>query len=65
MPEDGPPATAVSYQLRVVLAGISPLIWRRLLVAGDTTITQLHEILQAAFGWSDEHLHRFTIHGID
>ena len=26
----------VVYLLRVVLRGISPLIWRRLLVAGDT-----------------------------
>lgn len=30
------------YQLRVVIAGISPLIWRRLLVTGETTIAQLH-----------------------
>ena len=26
------------YQLRIVLRGISPLIWRRLLVRGDTTL---------------------------
>jgi Plasmid pRiA4b ORF-3-like protein len=26
------------YQLRVVLHGISPLIWRRLLVRSDSTI---------------------------
>ena len=30
------------YQLRAVLRGISPLIWRRLLVRSDTTIAQLH-----------------------
>ena len=24
------------YQLRVVLSGVSPLVWRRLLVASDT-----------------------------
>ncbi|PZS12453.1 MAG: hypothetical protein DLM60_22275 [Pseudonocardiales bacterium] len=51
------------YQLRVVLAGSSPLIWRRLLIPADTTIAGLHAILQAAFGWSGEHLHRFVIHG--
>ena len=51
------------YQLRAVLRGISPLIWRRLLVRSDTTIAQLHEILQVAFGWEDIHLHRFQIHG--
>jgi hypothetical protein len=51
------------YQLRVVLTGISPLIWRRLLIPADTTIAGLHAILQAAFGWSGEHLHRFVIQG--
>jgi pRiA4b ORF-3-like protein len=45
--------------------GSSPLIWRRLLVAGDTSIAELHQILQTAVGWSDEHLHRFPIHGVD
>jgi hypothetical protein len=42
---------------------VSPLVWRRLLVASDTTIAELHEILQSAFDWSGEHLHRFLIHG--
>ena len=51
------------YQLRVVLLGISPIIWRRLLVRGDSTIADLHDILQISFGWSDDHLHRFLIHG--
>ena len=53
------------YQLRVVLADISPMVWRRLLVPAETTIASLHEILQTAFGWSDEHLHRFTIHAVE
>lgn len=53
------------YQLRVVLCDISPLVWRRLLVTSDTSIAQLHEILQLAFDWSGEHLHRFRIHGKD
>ncbi|MGH3846124.1 MAG: plasmid pRiA4b ORF-3 family protein [Pseudonocardiaceae bacterium] len=50
------------YQLRVVLRGISPLTWRRLLIPADTTIAGLHTILQTVFGWSGEHLHRFVIH---
>ena len=53
------------YQLRVVLHGISPLIWRRLLVVGDTTVAGLHAVLQTAFGWGGEHLHRFVIHGVE
>jgi hypothetical protein len=51
------------YQLRAVLRGISPLIWRRLLVHSDSTVAQLHEVLQIAFGWDDEHLNRFEIRG--
>jgi len=51
------------YQLRVVLRGISPLIWRRLLVRSETTLAQLHTILQVVLAWSDEHLHSFHIHG--
>src|SRR3954451_8024811 len=51
------------YQLRVVLCGVSPLVWRRLLVASDTSLAELHAILQYAFAWSDGHLHRFRIHG--
>ncbi len=53
----------VIYQLRVVLRGISPLIWRRLLVRGDSTLADLHATVQTALGWSDEHLNRFVIHG--
>jgi hypothetical protein len=55
----------VIYQLRVVFEGISPLIWRRLLVPGDYSIADLHFILQIAFDWDDWNLHRFFIHGKD
>jgi hypothetical protein len=60
-----PPSAPVPlvYQLRVVLRGVSPLIWRRLLVPSDSTVADLHRTLQVAFGWSDEHLHRFVIQG--
>ena len=53
------------YQLRVVLCDVSPLVWRRLVVTSDTSIAELHEMLQITFDWSDEHLHRFRIHGRD
>jgi hypothetical protein len=51
------------YHLRIRLDRISPLIWRRLLVTSETTIAELHAIIQIAFGWSDSHLHQFVIHG--
>jgi hypothetical protein len=53
------------YQLKVSLIGISPMIWRRLLVRSDSTIADLHYTLQIAMGWSDVHLNRFHIHGQD
>jgi hypothetical protein len=39
------------------------MIWRQLEVPDSITIAGLHEVLQVAFGWSGEHLHRFTVHG--
>jgi Plasmid pRiA4b ORF-3-like protein len=63
MPELASSPVPSVHQLRVVLRGVSPLIWRRLLVPATTTIADLHAVLQAAFGWADEHLHRFVIHG--
>jgi hypothetical protein len=59
MPETTKP---IIYQLKVVLLGISPMIWRRLLVSSASTIADLHYILQITMGWSDDHLHR-RIHG--
>jgi Plasmid pRiA4b ORF-3-like protein len=51
------------YQLRVWLRKISPQIWRRLLVRSDSTIAELHDTLQIAFGWMDEHVNQFLIRG--
>jgi hypothetical protein len=50
------------YQFKVVLRGISPMIWRRLLLRSDHSIADLHYAIQIAMGWSDAHLHRFHIH---
>ena len=53
------------YQLHVWIRRIRPMIWRRLLVRNESTLADLHDVLQIAFGWSDFHLHRFRIHGRD
>jgi hypothetical protein len=51
------------YQFKVVLRGIGPMIWRRLLLRSDHSIADLHYTIQIAMGWSDSHLHRFHIQG--
>lgn len=53
------------YQLRIRLKSISPMIWRRILVRSDSSIAQLHKTIQYLMGWSNEHLHRFVIHGVE
>ena len=53
------------YQFKMVLRGISPMIWRRLLLRSHQSIADLHYVIQIAMGWSDSHLHRFHIHGKD
>jgi hypothetical protein len=46
-----------------VVQGISPLIWRQLLIRSDMSLATLHAALQIVFAWSDEYLHNFCIHG--
>lgn len=53
-----------AVEVHVVLDDIEPEIWRRLIVPLDTTLAQLHHILQAAIGWTDSHLHEFDIGGL-
>lgn len=50
----------VTYQVRADLSGAKPPAWRRLELASDLNLAQLHEVLQVAFGWTDSHLHGFT-----
>jgi hypothetical protein len=51
------------YQLRVYLRGVSPMVWRRLLVRSDSTIADFHDFLQIVMAWYDVHLHHFIIRG--
>lgn len=49
------------WQLRVHLVDSEPEIWRRLLVPFDSTLFDLHLILQDAFQWDNYHLHGFEV----
>lgn len=50
--------------LKVTLNDIRPAIWRRLVLPGATSLSELHFILQAAMGWDGGHLHAFEIAGL-
>jgi len=49
------------YLLRIRLLGIEPEIWRRFVVPLDITLDRLHDVIQIVMGWTDSHLHEFTI----
>ena len=43
-------------QLKVRLLGLSPMVWRRVLVPDSATLRELHGILQMGMGWDGIHL---------
>jgi hypothetical protein len=47
--------------LKVTLLGVTPPIWRRLMVPAGFTLAQLHTALQLSMDWKDSHLHEFRI----
>jgi len=49
------------YHVYVSLLEIAPPIWRRIELSSETTLAELHKILQTAMGWQDYHLHEFEI----
>ena len=51
------------YQIKVVLAGSKPPIWRRILVSSNISLVKLHDVLQIVMGWEDYHLHQFKYQG--
>jgi hypothetical protein len=59
-----PPRSDVAiYRIRVDLDQAEPPIWRRLEVRSDLPLDVVHRVLQAAFDWTDSHLHRFSLGG--
>ena len=51
------------FQFKIELEGISPAIWRRILVPADYNFWDLHVAIQDSMGWKDTHLHHFEIRG--
>lgn len=57
-------ATGEIIQLKVRLLGISPMIWRRVMVPTTMTLHELHGVLQVAMGWESIHLYAFDIYAV-
>lgn len=50
-----------ALRLRVELLHVKPTVWRTVLVSADISLFRLHDVVQAAFGWEDRHLHEFRL----
>jgi hypothetical protein len=61
MPRHSRSASKAIYQLKVTLKHIQPPVWRRLLVAADIRLDTLHSVFQVAMGWTNSHLHQFSL----
>ncbi|HUN22368.1 MAG TPA: plasmid pRiA4b ORF-3 family protein [Anaerolineales bacterium] len=49
------------FQLKIALYQCRPLPTRTVLVAADSTLADLHLVIQSVFDWEEEHLHHFDI----
>jgi len=49
------------YLMKIQLLDIEPAIWRRFVVPASITLDRLHDVIQIVMGWTDSHLHEFTI----
>ncbi|MEC9082886.1 MAG: plasmid pRiA4b ORF-3 family protein, partial [Pseudomonadota bacterium] len=47
------------YQVKIALSGVQPPIWRTVLISSESTLQDLHRIIQLAMGWRASHLHLF------
>ncbi len=50
---------ATTFRVRIEVIDVVPPIWRTLELTSDLSLDALHEVIQAAFGWENRHLHRF------
>src|SRR5271166_2611431 len=61
-PPSEPAADAnVVLQVKVWLVGISPMVWRRVLVPSGCTLRELHGVIQVTMGWEGIHLYVFRL----
>jgi hypothetical protein len=51
----------LTYQMKITILDIWPPVWRHVRIPGNTSLRELHEVIQSVFGWTDSHLHGFEI----
>jgi hypothetical protein len=51
------------FELELVLEEVEPPVRRRVQVPGEVSLAVLHEVVQSTMGWTNAHLHEFTIDG--
>jgi hypothetical protein len=65
VPEENPLApagdAATILQVKVWLTGISPMVWRRVLVPSSFALRELHGVIQVAMSWEGIHLYDFRL----
>jgi hypothetical protein len=54
----------VVLQIKVWLIGVSPMVWRRVLVPAAFTLRALHGVIQVAMGWEGFHLFQFCLRAV-
>lgn len=47
------------YSIKIVLSEISPPVWRRVHITSDTSLPDLHLIIQSTMGWRNDGAHCF------
>ena len=56
-----PPDAPVLLTVRISLRGTRPEVWRRFTIPGDLDLGKVHDALQQVMGWTDSHLHHFSL----
>jgi hypothetical protein len=58
MPADSRP---LAFELRLSLFHVRPEVWRLIRVPRDIRMDRLDRVIQAAFGWTNSHMHQFHL----
>jgi hypothetical protein len=57
------PPDPASIILTIELDGVTPRVWRHVAIPSNTTLDQVHLMIQEAMGWDDAHMYAFEADG--